>query len=112
MTGGPVKFSHDASHFRRWLARHHDRHTELWVGFRTRSRRLAQLIDLSAQGLRLGVLAEQAGAVALPTSGPGKRPASPRAAAASGGGRPKRSDPRKTGERATRPSRAGSRARR
>ena len=29
----PARFFRDASHFRRWLAQHHDRHTELWVGF-------------------------------------------------------------------------------
>jgi uncharacterized protein YdeI (YjbR/CyaY-like superfamily) len=28
-----VSFFRDAGHFRRWLEEHHDRHTELWVGF-------------------------------------------------------------------------------
>jgi uncharacterized protein YdeI (YjbR/CyaY-like superfamily) len=33
MPGISVTFFRDASHFRRWLEQHHDRHTELWVGF-------------------------------------------------------------------------------
>lgn len=33
MAGISVTFFRDTSHFRSWLEQHHDRHTELWVGF-------------------------------------------------------------------------------
>jgi uncharacterized protein YdeI (YjbR/CyaY-like superfamily) len=33
MAGISVTFFRDTSHFRSWLEEHHDRHTELWVGF-------------------------------------------------------------------------------